>query len=59
MRVWFGEMVMPLLSPMSVSGTARNQKEMLRELYETRKKVSGSNDWRDWSFEEMRDECVR
>ena len=38
---------------------AKNQKEMLRELYETRKKESGSNDWRDWSFEDMRDEYVR
>ena len=38
---------------------ARNQKEMLRELYETRKKESGNKDWSDWSFEEMRDEYVR
>ena len=38
---------------------ARNQKEMLRELYEARKKDSGHNDWKDRSFEEMREEYVR
>lgn len=38
---------------------AKNQKEMLRELYETRKRNNASKDWEGWSFEEMRDEYVR
>ena len=38
---------------------AKNQKEMLKELYENRKRNNACGDWEGWSFEEMRDEYVR
>ena len=38
---------------------AKNQKEMLKELYATKKKDNVNLDWKDWTFQEMREEYVR
>ena len=38
---------------------AKNQKEMLKELYEARMKNNVNMDWKDWSFAAMREEYVR
>ena len=38
---------------------AKNHKEVLKELYESRKKNSVNMDWKNWSFAEMREEYVR
>ena len=38
---------------------AKNQKEMMKELYETREKNNVNMDWKDWSFAAMREEYVR